>query len=86
MSVCVLCQKPFTAGDTIIEQRLISDTEFCNICFTEFMTEQGDTNIFSTQASFTNRIDFPNIITHYFLKYKDGYFILKHPYIEVQWS
>jgi hypothetical protein len=51
MSVCVLCQKPFTAGDTIIEQRLIADTEFCNICFSEFMTEQGDTNIFSTKTS-----------------------------------
>jgi len=52
MSVCVLCQKTFTTGDTIIEQRLVADTEFCNICFTEFMTEQGDTNIFSTQTSF----------------------------------
>ena len=30
MSICVLCQKPFTASDTIIEQRLIADTEFCN--------------------------------------------------------
>ena len=31
-------------------------------------------------------IDSPNIIKHYFLKYKNGYFILKHQYIGVQWS
>ena len=68
MTVCVLCQKTFTAGDTIIEQRLIADTEFCNICFTEFMTEQGDTNIFSTQTLFYNRIDFPYIIMHDFIE------------------
>ena len=36
------------AGDTILEQRLVADTEFCNICFTEFMIEQGDSNIFSS--------------------------------------
>jgi hypothetical protein len=48
MSICVLCLQPFTAGDTILEQRLIADTKFCNLCFTEFMMEQGDINIFSS--------------------------------------
>jgi hypothetical protein len=48
MSNCTLCQKPFTTADSSLEQRLVADTEFCNICFTEFMIEQGDTNIFST--------------------------------------
>ena len=48
MSICVLCQQPFAAGDTILEQRLVADTKFCNICFTEFMVEQGDSNIFSS--------------------------------------
>ena len=47
MSICVLCQQLFTAGDTILEQRLVADTKFCNICFTEFMIEQGDSNILS---------------------------------------
>ena len=48
MSICVLCQQPFVEGDTILEQRLVADTKFCNICFTEFMVEQGDSNIFSS--------------------------------------
>ena len=46
MNICVLCQQPFTVGDTILEQRLVADTEFCNTCFAEFMIEQGDNNIF----------------------------------------
>jgi hypothetical protein len=46
MSICVLCQLSFAAGDTILEQRLVADTQFCNVCFTEFMIEQGDSNIF----------------------------------------
>jgi hypothetical protein len=25
-----------------MEQRLVADTEFCNICFTEFMIEEYD--------------------------------------------
>jgi hypothetical protein len=48
MSICVLCQQPFAAGDMILEQRLVADTQFCNMCFTEFMMEQGDINIFSS--------------------------------------
>jgi hypothetical protein len=48
MSNCTLCQEPFTTADLTLEQRLVADTELCNICFTEFMIEQGDTNIFST--------------------------------------
>ena len=48
MSICVLCQQHFAVGDTILEQRLIANTKFCNICFTEFMIEQGDSNIFSS--------------------------------------
>ena len=47
MNICVLCQQPFTVGDTILEQRLVADTEFCNTCFAEFMIEQGDNNILS---------------------------------------
>lgn len=47
MSICVLCQKPYSTGDTIMEQRLIADTKFCNICFTEFMIEEFDSNFFS---------------------------------------
>ena len=50
MSLCVLCQKPYSADDLILEQRLIVDTEFCNMCFTEFMMEKGDINIFSIQC------------------------------------
>jgi len=48
MSICVLCQQPFAAADMILEQRLVADTNFCNICFTEFMIEQGDSNILSS--------------------------------------
>jgi hypothetical protein len=48
VSICVLCQQPFAAGDMILEQRLVADTQFCNVCFTEFMMEQGDINIFSS--------------------------------------
>jgi hypothetical protein len=47
MSICLLCQKHYNTSDMILEQRLIADAEFCNICFTEFMIEQGDSNIFS---------------------------------------
>jgi hypothetical protein len=46
MSICTLCQKPFTTADSSLEQRLVADIEFCNICFTEFMIERGDSNSF----------------------------------------
>ena len=45
MSICTLCQKPFTTADSSLEQRLVADTEFCNICFTEFMIEQEDNKL-----------------------------------------
>ena len=47
MSICLLCQKPYNEVDMILEQRLVADTEFCNICFTEFMTEEYDVNLLS---------------------------------------
>jgi hypothetical protein len=57
MSICILCQNPYETRDTIMEQRLVADTEFCNICFTEFMIEEFefDSNILSNitgQTSF----------------------------------
>jgi len=57
MSICILCQNPYETRDTIMEQRLVADTEFCNICFTEFMIEefQFDSSILSNirgQTSF----------------------------------
>jgi hypothetical protein len=57
MSICILCQNPYEIRDTTMEQRLVADTEFCNICFTEFMIEEFefDSNILSNitgQTSF----------------------------------
>lgn len=47
MNICILCQKSYNtcAYDTIMEQRLVADSEFCNICFTEFMIEEFDSNV-----------------------------------------
>ena len=55
MNICILCQKSYNTCDTIMEQRLIADSEFCNICFTEFMIEEFDSNVLSNitgQTSF----------------------------------
>ena len=55
MNICILCQKSYNTCDTIMEQRLVADSEFCNICFTEFMIEEFDSNILSNitgQTSF----------------------------------
>lgn len=55
MNICILCQKSYNTYDTIMEQRLVADSEFCNICFTEFMTEEFDSNVLSNitgQTSF----------------------------------
>jgi len=55
MNICILCQKSYNTLDTIMEQRLIADTEFCKICFTEFMIEEFDSNVLSNitgQTSF----------------------------------
>jgi hypothetical protein len=47
MSICILCQKSYETCDMIMEQHIVSDTEFCNTCFTEFMIEEFDSNIMS---------------------------------------
>ena len=48
MNICLLCQKPYDAVDTIMEQRLVEDTQFCKICFAEFIVEEYDSNFLST--------------------------------------
>jgi len=48
MSNCVLCHKPYDAANSILEQRLVADSVFCNMCFTEFMVEEYDSNFQST--------------------------------------
>jgi hypothetical protein len=45
MNICILCQKSYNTCDTIMEQRLVADSEFRNICFTEFMIEEFDSNV-----------------------------------------
>lgn len=47
MSICILCQKSYETCDMIMEQHIVADTEFCNMCFTEFMIEEFDSNIMS---------------------------------------
>jgi hypothetical protein len=39
MSICTLCLKDYNTADLIMEQLLVGDTQFCNLCFTEFMSE-----------------------------------------------
>ncbi len=48
MSLCLLCQKPYNLVDSIMEQRLVAENQFCNICFAEFMVEEYDSNFLST--------------------------------------
>jgi len=47
MSICLLCHQTYDTVDSTMEQRLIADTEFCNICFTEFMADEYDSNCLS---------------------------------------
>ena len=46
MSICILCQKSYELSEQIMEQRVVGDTQFCKICFTEFMIEDVDNIIF----------------------------------------
>jgi hypothetical protein len=42
VNICVLCQNVYNMDDRIVEQRIVRDTEFCNVCWTEFMIESVD--------------------------------------------
>jgi len=45
LSNCLLCLRDFEATNTLFEQRLINDTEFCAQCFREILSDGYDVEL-----------------------------------------
>ena len=44
-NICLMCREMYAVEDTVFEQRLIADEEFCRRCWSEIMNSTYDNDL-----------------------------------------